>query len=77
MLLALLGTAAGIVYALLGVVALQHLPRATETDKSVGWSLWWVLERGRYTPEGQRLCTYGAVTGAVAVGCWLSSTVLH
>jgi len=67
-----LGTVAGLIYAALGVLALKHLPNATESDKTVGWSLWWFAERSRYTPAGQRLCNFGAVAAAVSVIAWLA-----
>jgi len=71
-LFAIFGIGAGIIYAALGIAALRRLPNATEIDKTAGWSLWWFLERSRYSPEGQRLCSYGAISAAVAVACWVS-----
>ncbi len=71
-LLGVLGAVAGLIYASLGIIALRHLPDATEVDKTVGWTLWWFVERRRYTPAGQRLCTYGAITAMAATGCWLA-----
>jgi hypothetical protein len=65
------GTAAGLYYSFLGIVALKHLPRSTETDRTVGWSLWWWLESARYDAEGKRLCRRGAWVFVFGAMCWL------
>jgi len=70
--LALLGTSAGVVYAALGHMALRHLREATEVDRAVGWSLWWFAERDRYNPEGQRLCRLGLIAFVVGTASWLA-----
>ena len=70
------GSFAGIAYAALGIAALKHLPRADETDRTVGWSLWWFLEYRRYTPDGQRLCIRGAALFATGAACWLAAYLL-
>ncbi len=37
--LATIGFSAGITYAVLGLLAMQHMPGSTEADRTVGWSL--------------------------------------
>jgi hypothetical protein len=74
--LALTGSVAGIAYALLGLSALRHLANTTESEKAVGWSLWWFLEYRRYTPEGQRLCVRGGALFALGAACWLAAYML-
>ncbi len=71
LLLAVCGSMLGLLYAGLGFAAAAQLVNPTPGDKTYGWSLWWFLERSRYTESGQRLCTLGAVTFVAAAGCWL------
>ena len=71
--LASIGTAAGIAYSVLGVIALKHLFGATGTDRTVGWSLWWWAERNRYTAEGQKLCRIGGALFLLGGLCWLAA----
>ena len=70
---ALAGSMAGLAYALLGLSALRHLPSASETERSVGWSLWWFLNYRSYKPEGQRLCIGGGALFALGAACWLAA----
>jgi hypothetical protein len=65
------GTISGLVYSFLGISALKHLSRATEIDRTVGWSLWWWLEAKRYDEEGQRLCRVGSWVFTVGAVSWL------
>jgi hypothetical protein len=67
-----LGIACGLLYAGLGIAALRHLPNPGEGDRVYGWTLWWFLQKGRYTPAGQRLCRFGGVTFAVGALAWLA-----
>lgn len=69
--LAVVGSLAGVVYASLGIAALKHLPKATSSDRVVGWSLWWFAEPSRYTTQGQALCRKGGAAFVVAVAAWL------
>ena len=57
--LALVGTGAGLAWALLGITALKYLPGANEHDRVAGWTLWWFIQEDRYTTHGKRLCQYG------------------
>lgn len=56
----------GLYYAFLGLVALKHLRIATESEKSVGWTLWWFLEADRYDEVGKKICRRGSIVFAVA-----------
>lgn len=69
--LAVLGSVLGLVYSAMGIAALKHLPSATETDRVVGWSLWWWTEASRYSEAGQHLCRRGAWVFASAALCWV------
>lgn len=68
--LGLLGSVCGVAYAVLGIFALKHLPDADELDRTVGWTLWWWLERNRCSPEGKKLCNVGAVLMVLAMFFW-------
>lgn len=74
--LASVGTVAGLAYSILGILALKHLPDADETDRVAGWTLWWWLDGERYDPEGQRLCKLGGWVLGVGAVCWLIAFVL-
>lgn len=74
--LALVGTVAGLVYSFLGILALKYLPDADETDRVAGWTLWWWLDGERYDPEGQRLCKLGGWVFGVGAGCWVAAAYL-
>ena len=65
------GTLAGLLASGPGLVALKHLPVATETDRVVGWTLWWWVDTKRYDSEGQRLCRQGGWTFAFGAVCWV------
>jgi hypothetical protein len=72
--LAFVGTLAGLGYAALGAIAERHvLPTegGSRHDKLFQWSLWWWVERQRYTPAGRRLCDVGGVLFALASSCWV------
>ena len=69
--LAFLGSILGLVYAAMGVVALKYLRSATETDRVVGWSLWWWTEASRYSEAGQNLCRRGAWMFGAAALFWV------
>ena len=72
MLLALIGTVAGVIYAILGITAIKHIKDGpTSTDKAVGWSLWWWIERQRYDSRGQKICSIGGVVFAIGVASWV------
>ena len=58
--------AASFYYCALGISALRHLPKSTEIDRVVGWTLWWFLGESRYDEEGKRLCRRGGVVFAIA-----------
>ena len=75
--LAALGSAAGVVYAILGIVVWKHLPESTQTDRTVGWTLWWFLEARRYTNEGRKLCGVGGIMFALGVASWAAFLFLH
>jgi hypothetical protein len=68
--LALVGSAAGVAYSVLGVLALKHLGGATEVDRTIGWSLLWSLEWRRYDAEGRRLCRVGGIVFLLSAACW-------
>lgn len=71
LLFGVVGTAAGLFASGLGLTALNHLRAATETDRVVGWTLWWWADAKRYDAEGRRLCRRGAFAFAVGAVCWL------
>jgi hypothetical protein len=75
--LAVIGTLAGLAYAGLGIAASRHLHSATAVDRVAGWSLWWFVESGRYSPRGQALCRLGAVAVAVGLISWVAWFVLR
>jgi hypothetical protein len=73
-LLMILGSLAGLISCILGVMALSHPSSEsslTTLDRNVGWSLLWWLERKKYDPYGQRLCTFGGITFCFGVACWV------
>jgi predicted cobalt transporter CbtA len=65
------GAMAGLLASGLGLAALKHLPAATESDRVVGWTLWWWVNTKRYDSEGQRLCRRGGWVFAVGAVCWI------
>lgn len=75
--LGLLGSICGIAYAVLGIFALKHLPDADELDRTVGWTLWWWLDRNRYSPAGKKLCNLGAVLMVLAMFFWTLFLMRH
>jgi hypothetical protein len=70
-LLAFAGAMFGIAYSALGFIALKYLNNASETDRVVGWSLWWFTEADRYTSKGKRLCVLGGIAFACGIACWV------
>jgi hypothetical protein len=76
LILGVLGTLAGLVYAGLGIAALKHLRQASGTDRTVGWTLWWFTESDRYDEEGQRLCRIGGVVLLFGVASWVGAFVV-
>jgi hypothetical protein len=74
MLLAVVGTLAGLVYAILGITAARHrkdAATASEVDRTINWSLWWFLEKDQYDARGQRLCDLGAITAVIGAAAWV------
>lgn len=69
---ATLATAFGIYYAFLGIAAVKYLRNGDETDKAVGWTLWWCVDANRYSEGGQRLCKKGLVVALVSIVLWIS-----
>jgi hypothetical protein len=67
-----IGTLAGVVYCVLGLAAVKHLPNADATDRSVGWMIIWIADFRRYTDPGKRLCGVGAVVLVVGIAAWLA-----
>lgn len=65
------GTLAGLTVSGLGIAALNHLSAATATDRTIGWTLWWWLDKKRYDLEGQRLCHRGAWAFGIGAVCWI------
>ena len=79
LLLAAFGTVAGLVYFGLGLSASsQRNDRtASASDKFVGATLLWSLDREGYDEEGRRLCRLGNMTSGIALACWLGFAVLR
>lgn len=79
LLLAAFGTVAGLVYFGLGLSAASHRNDPTESasDKLVGATLLWSLDREGYDQEGRRLCRLGNMTSGIALACWLGWAVLR
>lgn len=78
--LAVLGTIAGLVYAGLGVSARKYVKdqsRLSEVDRVAGWSLWWWIERRKYNPAGQRLCLAGAIAFTIGIVSWVLWFILQ
>ena len=71
-----IGTFAGLAYAGLGIAALKHLPRATETDQTVGWTLWWFTESDSYDGVGRVLCRVGGFMLLLGIASWIGAFVL-
>jgi len=70
---AVVGTVAGALYSILGLLASRHPASSTSlsgVDKVVGWTLWWWIEGYKYNPKGRRLCAIGGVLFVIAVVCW-------
>jgi hypothetical protein len=74
--LAVVGTGAGVSSAVLGITALKHLENADEVDKTVGWSLWWFTDGDRYNAKGKQLCKVGGIMFATGVASWLAFFIL-
>lgn len=75
LLFALVGTACGIAYAVLGLRAIRHIrPELgpTDIDRYVGWTLWWCLEWRRYTEVGRRLCFVGGLVLLLGATSWIA-----
>ena len=73
---AAMATGLGIFYALLGLAALKYLPNAGEIDKAAGWTLWWCLDAGRYTEEGQKLCKKGQLVALATIALWIATYII-
>ncbi|MES2581931.1 MAG: hypothetical protein V4627_04380 [Pseudomonadota bacterium] len=71
LLFGIVGTLAGLTVSGLGITALNHLSTATEADRTIGWSLWWWLDKKRYDSVGQRLCDRGAWAFSLGAVCWI------
>lgn len=74
MLLLMIGTCAGLAYAILGIVAERHRKDAaasSDVNRYINWSLWWFIERDQYDTRGRRLCSAGAVIAMVCVAAWV------
>jgi hypothetical protein len=69
--LAFVGTVAGLAWAFLGVSALKYLPDSDEHDRVYGWTLWWFVREERYAAHGKRLCRYGWLSFGVGLAAWL------
>ena len=67
-----LGTVAGIIYCILGIAAVKHLPSADATDRSLGWTLLWFTDFRRYTEPGKRLCVAGAIVFLAGLVAWVA-----
>lgn len=57
----IIGIVCGLAYAALGIAAAKYMHHSTYIDKYVGWSLWWFLEREKYSDRGKKYCTIGAI----------------
>ena len=68
---ALVGSVAGAAYAVLGIWALKHRVDATESDRTVGWTLWWFAESRKYTERGRNLCRLGGGLFLLGALSWL------
>ena len=68
LLLAGFGTVAGLVYFGLGLSASSHRNdrTASASDKFIGATLLWSLDREGYDQEGRRLCRLGNRTSGIA-----------
>jgi hypothetical protein len=75
--LLVLGSIAGLAWAVLGVCALKYLPSASEDDRTYGWSLWWFVDGARYVGRGKRLCQLGWLAFIVALASWLGWALLR
>lgn len=71
------GSMAGIAWAVLGIRALSHLKDADEDDRTYGWTLWWFLNKHRYTEAGQELCNRGQLAAVIGSVCWLAFYALQ
>ena len=67
--LIIFGVICGLAYAFLGIAVTKHMSHPTYFDKYIGWSLWWFLERERYSEKGKKYCDIGmmlAVAGTAS-----------
>lgn len=70
---AVVGTLTGLLYAMLGLVAIRHQvdPPPSEVDRVAGWTLWWFAAKSNYSDYGQRLCGRGLFLFAASLISWL------
>ena len=66
-----IGMLCGLIYAILGIVTIKFLRHPTYFDKYFGWSLWWVLDRAKYTEKGKKYCTTGAIFAFLGGASWV------
>jgi hypothetical protein len=58
--LLLISVSIGGAYTLLGLKARSHLnSEAKQSDRSIGWLLWWSFDKDLYNADGKRLCQTG------------------
>ena len=75
--LLLISVIVGSVYTSLGLQARSHLTsEASESDRSIGWLLWWSWEKGLYDAEGQELCRKGNRWSLAGVALYVAWYVL-
>lgn len=70
----ILGSVSGIVYVVLGVMAINNAAapgwrkEMSYFDATLWWFLWWDC----YNERGRRLCVYGALVFMVGVALWVT-----
>ena len=65
------GVFSGVVYSILGILAVKHIKDPTYVEKYINWTLWWCLDRNRYDRDGKIYCTIGSSIALVGFLSWV------
>jgi hypothetical protein len=74
--IASIGAAAAAAFVVLGLLARGCIRKPDVNGNSFGLSWRWCFQRSGYNEQGQRLCTWGAVSLALFVVCTLVGALL-
>ena len=66
-----MGIFSGIVYSILGILAVRYIDNPKYTEKYINWSLWWCLDRNRYSERGKIYCNIGFFIALIGIFSWV------